>query len=267
MSDFSPDFAMLSSEFSSAPLSTTVAILTIIAFLSRPLYKAINGIFKYKKGHSIVLKTAGVPPFVLNFFAIAIPLKKLPSVGYPEKLITVLFAIIFSWSLWYSVPALIQIFNAPPDSALLIWKKSGDRFYVSKTTAMEATVFSSPKWTLSVQDCKTNNALANNASDRLGREYHHDLCRLLTTSEGKDYLDESIKKFKKERMLIYPVIFIIELMLLWLLSGFILTIHYTNKVRHFILLEQKKAIHCVLGDFTATGCYAIYQELENRGNR
>ena len=267
MRTFNPDFAMFLSEFSSAPLSTTVAILTISAFLSRSLYKALNGIFKYRKGHSSVLKHAGVPPFILNFFAIAIPLKKLPSIGRPEKLITVFFAIIFACSLWYSVPALIQTFNAPPDSALLIWKKSGDRFYVSKTAAREATVFSPPKWTLAVEDCKSDNPPANNTSGHLDREYYRDLCRLFTTAEGQDYLDESIKKFKKERMLIYPVIFIIEFMLLWLLSGFLFTIYYTNKVRRFILLEQKKAIQCVQGDFTTTECYAIYQELENKDQR
>ena len=85
MPAFQPDVI---SEFSGAPLSTTVAALTVLAFLFQPLRKAVNGIFKYKKGHGSVLKNAGVPPFILNFFAISIPLKKLPSTGWPEKLIT-----------------------------------------------------------------------------------------------------------------------------------------------------------------------------------
>ena len=50
--------------------------------------------------------------------------------------------------------------------------------------------------------------------------------------------------------------------ILWLLLGFIFTIHYTKKVRKFILTEQKKAIYCAHGDFTASGVYAIYRELE-----
>jgi hypothetical protein len=84
----------------------------------------------------------------------------------------------------------------------------------------------------------------------------------LLTAEGKEYLEESIKNFEKDKIFTYSSIFIIEFMLLWLLLGFMLMIHYTNKVRHFILLEQQKAIHCVQSSFAATGIYAIYQELE-----
>lgn len=267
MPTFPSDFTMFVSEFSGAPLSTTVAALTVLAFLFQPLRKAVNGIFKYKKGHSIVLKNAGVPPFILNFFAISIPLKKLPSTGRPEKLITLLFSAIFGWSLWYFVPPLIQTITAPPDTALLIWKKSGDRFYVSKTTATEATVLAAPRWTISANDCQANTAPPKNTASVLDREYRHDLCRLLTTAEGKEYLEESIKNFNKEIMITYSFIFIIEFMLLWLMSGFWLMIHYINKVRRFILLEQQKAIHCVQGNFAPTGIYAIYQELTERDAR
>ncbi|HED3217614.1 TPA: hypothetical protein R4079_002558, partial [Raoultella ornithinolytica] len=77
----------------------------------------------------------------------------------------------------------------------------------------------------------------------------------------------SIKNFEKDKIFTYSSIFIIEFMLLWLLLGFMLMIHYINKVRHFILLEQQKAIHCVQGSFAATGIYAIYQELEERDAR
>ncbi len=267
MSAFPPDFTMFISEFSGAPLSTTVAALTVLAFLFQPLRKAVNGIFKYKKGHGSVLKNAGVPPFILNFFALSIPLKKLPSTGWPEKLITLLFSAIFAWSLWYFVPPLVQTYTAPPDTALLIWKKSGDRFYVSKTTATEATVLAAPRWTVSINDCEANKAPTKNTASVPDREYHNDVCRLLTTAEGKEYLEEAIKNFKKEKIVTYSSIFIIEFMLLWLLSGLILMIHYTNKVRHFILLEQQKAIHCVQGNFETTGIYAIYQELEEKDTR
>lgn len=85
MPAFPSDFTMFVSEFSGAPLSTTVAALTVLAFLFQPVRKAVNGIFKYKKGHSIVLKNAGVPPFILNFFAISIPLKNCPRQAGPRN--------------------------------------------------------------------------------------------------------------------------------------------------------------------------------------
>jgi hypothetical protein len=124
-----------------------------------------------------------------------------------------------------------------------------------------------PRWTVTANDCQANKAPTKNTASVLDREYRDDLCRLLTTAEGKEYLEESIKNFEKDKIFTYSSIFIIEFMLLWLLLGFMLMIHYTNKVRHFILLEQQKAIHCVQGSFAATGIYAIYQELEERDAR
>lgn len=50
--------------------------------------------------------------------------------------------------------------------------------------------------------------------------------------------------------------------LLWLSMGLMLTIHYSRKVRKYILTEQKNAILWVNGEFKAEGIYAIYQELE-----
>lgn len=128
-------------------------------------------------------------------------------------------------------------------------------------------MLAAPRWTISANDCQANTVPSKNTASVLDHEYRHDLCRLLTTAEGKEYLEESIKNFNKEIMITYSFIFIIEFMLLWLMSGFWLMIHYTNKVRRFILLEQQKAIHCVQGNFAPTGIYAIYQELAERDAR
>ncbi len=121
MPAFPSDFTMFVSEFSGAPLSTTVAALTVLAFLFQPVRKAVNGIFKYKRPQRRV-KECRVP---LHFELLCHlhPIEKLPSTGRPEKLITLLFSAIFGWSLWYFVPPLMQTITAPPDTALLIWKK------------------------------------------------------------------------------------------------------------------------------------------------
>ncbi len=92
MPAFPSDFTMFVSEFSGAPLSTTVAALTVLAFLFQPVRKAVNGIFKYKRPQRRV-KECRVP---LHFELLCHlhPIEKLPSTGRPEKLITLLFSAI-----------------------------------------------------------------------------------------------------------------------------------------------------------------------------
>lgn len=208
------------------------------------------------------IKECGCAPLHFELLCHLHPIEKIALDRLAEKLITLLFSALFAWSLWYFVPPLVQTFTAPPDTALLIWKKSGDRFYISRTAATEATLLTPPRWTVTANDCQANKAPTKNTASVLDREYRDDLCRLLTTAEGKEYLEESIKNFEKDKIFTYSSIFIIEFMLLWLLLGFMLMIHYTNKVRHFILLEQQKAFNCDPGQLAATGIYAIYQELE-----
>lgn len=57
---------------------------------------------------------------------------------------------------------------------------------------------------------------------------------------------------------------VVNLVLFWLTVGFALTIYFSNKVRRYILAEQKKAIHCAHGDFKAEGIYEIYKELDHK---
>ncbi len=52
-------------------------------------------------------------------------------------------------------------------------------------------MLAAPRWTISANDCQYSPA--ENTASVPDREYRHDLCRLLTTDEGKEYLEESIK--------------------------------------------------------------------------
>ena len=85
---------------------------------------------------------------------------------------------------------------------------------------------------------------------------------MLNTEEGKSFIDKSVKKFIKDKILIYSITPMGMFILLWLSMSLMLTIHYSNKARKYILTEQKNAILWANGEFKAEGIYAIYQELE-----
>ncbi|WP_234471626.1 DUF6216 family protein [Erwinia sp. S43] len=262
MQNITPSLNMVNAEFTNAPLGTTVALITILALLIKPAIKIANRIFTYKKGHSEILKKGGVPAFMLNFFIISIPLKKLPAIGKPEKVITFVFFIILLLASWFLIPALIQTLRTPPDSTLLIWKESGKPFYISEKKASEATTFLPSSWSVTVEECRQNTLSATESQGVISARNRQDLCTLLTTAEGQSHLENAIAKFNKEKLFVTSMIPFTLAVILWLLLGFIFTIYYTKKVRKFILMEQKKAIYCAHGDFSATGVYAIYQEIE-----
>jgi hypothetical protein len=63
-------------------------------------------------------------------------------------------------------------------------------------------------------------------------------------------------------MIIFVIAGVIAFYFSWMILGLILSLIYSQKVRRYILAEQRKAIHCAHGEFRAEGIYAIYQELE-----
>lgn len=257
---------IFNAEFLNSPAATAAAWISIIGtfFL---IIKLAGTLFKYRKHHNKILKKSGVPAFILNTFLISISLRKLPKIDLPDKIVAVVFSVIFLFASYYFTPVLIQTLKTPPEAALLYWKSSGESFYISKKMATAATTLFPPDWEISVEDCSQENTENIERYNLLTIEHKENLCKLLTTQEGLNFLDKEITKFKKDKFFIYSVVPLTMLVLLWISLGFILTIYYSNKVRKYILTEQKKAIHCAHGEFKAEGIYAIYHELDRKNLR
>lgn len=252
---------IFNAEFLSSPAATAAAWISIIGAVIL-ICKLIGALFQYRKSHNEILKKSGVPAFILNVFFITIPLKNLPAPGWPEKIITIAFSFIFILAVYFFMPALIQTYKTPPDTALLYWKKTGEAFYISKKMATSATIFAPANWTISADDCLQKSPTSTRQYNALTIENKENLCSLLTTQDGINYIEKSIKKFNKDKFFMYSFVPLTMFILLWLPLGFMLTIHYSRKVRRYILNEQKKAIHCAHGEFKTEGIYAIYQELD-----
>ncbi|HAT1682925.1 TPA: hypothetical protein I8Y21_003635 [Klebsiella oxytoca] len=249
------------SEFLHSPLGSIVAALTIVGLLYKIFNKMGDILFRYKKYHSVILKNAGIPAFVLNAFLISFSLRGLPSTGRLDKVSTFLFFILFIFSSWHFVPTFIKVLRAQPDTTLLIWTKTGKEFYASESKITDAEIFGSPQWSLSADDCVRNASGKKNEGGFLSDNKYY-LCGLITSKEGKLYLKNSVAEFKKDRCYIYGIILTVEFISLWVFFCGVFHICCVKKVRRHILIEQKKAILCARGDFTPAGIYSIYQELE-----
>lgn len=258
---------IFNAEFLNTPAAALAAWISIFGAAITLVTIVIRALFKYRKSHDVILKKSGIPAFVLNFFLIRIPLKRLPTITWAEKAISILFSLLFLYAIYIFGPALIQTIKTPPNNTLLYWKSSGESFYISNKLATAATILSTPDWIISKDDCLQPSSASAEKYKLLTIEHKEDLCKLLTTDEGKVYIDKSVKKFIKDKFFIYSITPMTMFILLWLSLGFMLTIHYSKKVRKYILTEQKNAIHWANGEFKAEGIYSIYQELERKTPR
>ncbi|EFE08632.1 DUF6216 family protein [Citrobacter youngae] len=255
---------IFNAEFLNSPAAALAAWISIFGAAITLVTIVIRALFKYRKSHDEILKKSGIPAFVLNFFLIRISLKRLPTITWVEKLITILFSLLFLYAICFFGPTLVQTIKTPSNSTLLYWKKSGESFYISNKQATAATILATPAWEISKDDCKQSSFASSGNYKLLTIEQKEDLCKLLTTDEGNVYIDKAVKKFVKAKFFIYSFVPMAIFILLWLSLGLMLTIHYSKKVRKYILTEQKSAIHWANGEFKSEGIYAIYQELEHK---
>lgn len=253
---------IFNAEFLNSPAAALAAWLSIFGAVITLLTIVARALFKYRRSHDVILKKSGIPAFVLNFFFIRISLKRLPAITWVEKTVTILFSLLFLYSIYLFGPTLIQAIKTPPNSTILYWKSSGESFYISNKLATAATIFSAPDWKISKDDCAQPFPAYTEKYKLLTIEQKEDLCKLLNTEEGKNFIDKSVKKFIKDKIFIYSITPMGMFILLWLSMGLMLTIHYSKKARKYILTEQKNAILWANGEFKAEGIYAIYQELE-----
>lgn len=86
---------IFNAEFLNSPAASLAAWLSIFGAAITLATIVIRALFKYRKSHDVILKKSGIPAFVLNFFLIRISLKRLPTITWAEKTVTILFSLIF----------------------------------------------------------------------------------------------------------------------------------------------------------------------------
>ncbi len=255
---------IFNAEFLSTPAASIAAWLSIIVTVFTVIAVRLRALFRYRKAHNEILKKAGVPAFVLNFFTFSIPLKSLPRVQWPERIFLGALIIVFLSGISSLSPELILATRTPNGSALWNWESTNESFYISKIRATEARITSPPRWTLKASDCALESAKISYDKKLISAEHAKQLCNLMLASPEKERLEKSLKNSKNNRMIIFLLSGVITFYFTWMILGFTLSLIYSQKVRRYILAEQKKAIHCVHGEFETKGIYAIYQELDRK---
>lgn len=86
---------IFNAELLNSPAAALAAWISIFGAVITLLTIVARALFKYRRSHDLILKKSGIPAFVLNFFFIRISLKKLPTITWVEKTVTILFSLLF----------------------------------------------------------------------------------------------------------------------------------------------------------------------------
>lgn len=88
-------FNIFNAEFLNTLAAALAAWIFIIGAVITLVTIVIRALFKYRKFYDVILKKLGILAFILNFFFIRILLKRLLTITWAEKLITVFFLLFF----------------------------------------------------------------------------------------------------------------------------------------------------------------------------
>ena len=241
MIDLNTINSVISILFANTPHEKIFQLFACSVIIFIPLVKKVSKFSQIRKEHVDILKAAGVPISILKFFMISFPLKKVPEVSRGEKACTVAFIFIFVFSCLYFTPAVIRIYKTPENAAALVWKETGDFFYISSSEAQDATAFSKSKWKITKADCISKADVTNYENHKPNLEMQKNICQVLNSVEGQEYISKEIDKFEKDKYIIYILVPFIDLVLGWISLGFLLNNYYSNKLKFYILSEQEKA--------------------------
>lgn len=236
---------MISAEFSSAPVATFIAVLSLTGAAFRVFVALKKTLIKTNEEDSKTLERAGIPSFLLRFFMISLSTKKTPETKKLDKAMIYILLLLFIGSLFFSAPILIRITKTPHDHTLLIWKATGDFFYISRTQASESTLFTHSGWQVKKADCQANNTPVVNQQILPSPDIMKGVCDMFNTREGQQYLAHSLKTYPKGKQFAWVMLPFTELVLLWMAAGCALHLYYAARLRKYIVSEQEKAVSYV----------------------
>ncbi|EOC0110119.1 DUF6216 family protein [Cronobacter sakazakii] len=236
---------MISTEFTNAPVATIITLVTAIGTVFKLLINIKSKLVKPREGEAKTFENAGIPSSLLRFFMIPLSTKKIPEIKRLDKFLPCVFALFFIGSFCFSAPVVIRTAKTPGEHTLLIWKPTGEYFYISRDSAWQANIIARSKWSMRKAECTSNITRVATQSILPSPEVKKGICDLFLTQEGQRYLTNSIKVYPKEKTFVYVMLPFTELILLWITLGTILHVHFTKKLRKYIVGEHDKALSYV----------------------
>ena len=109
---------IFNAELLNSPAAALAAWISIFGAVITLLTIVARALFKYRRSHDLILKKSGIPAFLLNFFFIRISLKRLPTITWVEKTVTILFCFLHSECCqlfpFYNFVSIQQLLLIPP---------------------------------------------------------------------------------------------------------------------------------------------------------
>lgn len=71
------------------------------------------------------------------------------------------------------------------------------------------------------------------------------ICEIFNDEKNQIELNKYIDEVKKDKIIIYPILTIIEIILFWLIISISLTLSLKRKVRNYIIKQQERAYYYI----------------------
>lgn len=193
------------------------------------------------KGKSDFLKSAGVPTWPLRLFIINIPLKTTPINTKTDVVFISGFITFLIGCMIYLGIMLIQTSNTPENWTYLVYKPTGEGFYISHESAKGATVFRHKAWSIKKNACVNGSLGDIPAQDGLSEEMKTFICEVFKDKDTPKNISKSIAKFNHDKLVAYYLISFLNIIFLWLILSLALTMHYKKLLGKYIIEQNEIA--------------------------
>lgn len=226
---------LIGKEFNGSPLMTLAALIAILS--------AIVALMKFfagrnpKSAHQIY-QNNGISRFTLFLFAINIPLNKIPRISRTELVASCFIALISLSACGFMGNMALKVLNTPKGAASLFYKPTDENFYLSPQGASQAyAVIRKGSWFITPDTCQTPAKMPLTPSHGLAQL----ICDTFANEKYKQDVIQAVKKFEKDKLIIYTLVTFLSLLLFWIATSLMLSLIYKKRLRSYIEKEHKLA--------------------------
>ncbi|HGM6910860.1 TPA: DUF6216 family protein [Serratia marcescens] len=207
--------------------------MIILKYLNKPL-----------NGESEYLSKAGIPNWTIRLFPISIPLKKTPQNTFIDKILSGFIIFSVTIGLLFVFHMHIQTLRIQNGWTLLTLKTTNESFFITNHSAKESSLFSRHPWSIDKKQCIGNNNQLKRIKN-ISPELSSLICEIFNDKKNQVELNKYIDEVKKDKIIIYPILTIIEIILFWLIISISLTLSLKRKVRNYIIKQQERAYYYI----------------------
>ncbi|HGA3041654.1 TPA: DUF6216 family protein [Serratia marcescens] len=234
--------------FTDESFKSTIEIFASILGILGSIFAAGMIILKYLNkplnGESEYLSKAGIPNWTIRLFSISIPLKKTPQNTFIDKILSGFIIFSVTIGLLFVFHMHIQTLRIQNGWTLLTLKTTNESFFITNHSAKESSLFSRHPWSIDKKQCIGNSNQLKRIKN-ISPELSSLICEIFNDEKNQIELNKYIDEVKKDKIIIYPILTIIGIILFWLIISISLTLSLKRKVRNYIIKQQERAYYFI----------------------